>query len=142
MRVSSDPHAWLRPIYRQLAADRSFALISVETQFSMLVEAAAAQSEHRAALLREFNHTTRVALLGHLAKLEQQRPGPRQIAMWTAQKGARTLSCVALYLAHGVDVRLLEGEELRRTQLVKDGPAAEALADEWRVAALKLGWSA
>jgi len=26
--VSSDPHAWLRPLYRQLAADRDFALIS------------------------------------------------------------------------------------------------------------------
>jgi len=141
MLVSSDPHAWLRPIYRQLAADRSFALISAETQFTLLVEAATAQSEHRAAQLREFNHTTRVALLGHLAKLEQQRPGPRQVEMWTAQKGARTLSCVALYLAHGVDVRLLEGEELRRTQLVKDRPRAEALADEWRGAATRLGWS-
>ena len=80
MCVSSDPYVWLRPIYRQLAADRSFALISVESQFSLLVEAAANQSEHRAALLGEFNHTTRVALLGHLAKMEQQRPGPRKVA--------------------------------------------------------------
>ena len=38
--VSSDPHAHLRPVYRRLASDRTFALVSTEAQFALLVEAA------------------------------------------------------------------------------------------------------
>jgi len=38
-KVSSDPHASLRPILRRLSADRTFALLSTETQFALLVEA-------------------------------------------------------------------------------------------------------
>ena len=37
--VSSDPHAHLRPVYRRLASDRTFALVSTEAQFALLVEA-------------------------------------------------------------------------------------------------------
>ena len=58
-----------------------------------------------------------------------------------ARKGERTLSCVAIYLATGVDVRLLEDGDMRRTQLVKDGPQAEALALEWHEKAEAAGWA-
>src|SRR5688572_21023591 len=40
-RVSSDPHAYLRPIYRELARDRGFALLAAETRFDRLIEAVA-----------------------------------------------------------------------------------------------------
>lgn len=90
--------------------------------------------------MRAYTPAARVALLGHLSKAEQERPGPRQVDLWVLNRGERTLTCVALYLPHGVDVRLLEDGEVRRTQLVGDGPQAEALAEEWRGAARKLGW--
>ena len=139
--VSSDPHAFLRPIYRQLAGDRIFALISTETQFALLTDAVAQQSEHRAAQMREYSPAARAALLGHLRKAEELRPGAREVELWAAQKGDRTLSCVAVYLATGVDMRLLEDGEMRRTQLVINGPKAEALAAEWQDAAIALGWA-
>jgi hypothetical protein len=57
------------------------------------------------------------------------------------QKAERTLTCLAVYMPHGVDVRLLEDGDVRRTQLVSDGPQAEVLADAWKTAAQKLGWT-
>jgi hypothetical protein len=39
-----------------------------------------------------------------------------------------------------VDVRALEDGDMRKTQLVKDGRHAEALAGEWRVKAEAAGW--
>jgi hypothetical protein len=56
------------------------------------------------------------------------------------QKAERRLSCCAVYLATGVDVRMLEDGDVRRTQLVRDGPQAEALAEDWHGKALALGW--
>ena len=46
------------------------------------------------------------------------------------RKGARTLLCVAVYLHNVIDVRALEDGDMRRTQLVPDGPHAEVLAEE------------
>ena len=116
-------------------------MLATETQFAMLVEAVAEQFEHHAAMMRDYTPAARAALLGHLRKVEEQRPGAREVELWTARKGERTLSCVAIYLATGVDVRLLEDGDMRRTQLVKDGPQAEALALEWHEKAEAAGWA-
>lgn len=62
--VSSEPHFWLRPIFRRLASHRTFALVSTETQFAMLFEAVAEQSEHHAAVMRDYTPAGRAALLG------------------------------------------------------------------------------
>jgi hypothetical protein len=32
----------------------------------------------------------------------------------------------------GIDLRLMEGEDFQRTQLLRDGPAAQQRAEEWR----------
>lgn len=138
--VSSDRHAYLRPLFRELTRDPSFAMISAETQFTLLAAAVARQSEMQAAHLREYLFHARMALPGHLATLEAQRPGPKQVTLWSAAKAQWRLECVALCLTHGIDVRLLEDGEVRRTQLVKDGPQAEQLAQQWQGAAAKLGW--
>jgi len=138
LKVSPDTFAFLRPNYRQLSTDPAFALLAPGTRFARLVEAVAQQSEHRAAVMRAYTPAARVALLGHPAKAEQERPGPRQVELWTAHKGERTLACVAVYLPHGVDVRLLEDGDVRRTQLVGDGPQAAALAAEWLEEATRL----
>ena len=55
--------------------------------------------------------------------------------------GIRILTCIAVYLGHGVDLRLLDGGDIRRTQLVRDGPQAEAMAEDWHGKALSLGWA-
>jgi hypothetical protein len=138
--VSSNPHAFLRPLYRRLAADRAFHLLAEQMQFDRLVDAAAEISERHAALMREYNAPTRSAMLRHLAKAESLRPGAEQVALWTLTKGNRVLTCVAVYLPNGVDVRALEDGDMRKTQLVKDGPHAEALAQEWLAKDEAMGW--
>lgn len=139
--VSSDPHAFLRPIYRRLAGERAFHLLAEPLQFDRLVEAAAEVSERHAALMREYTPAAKAAILRHLAKAESLRRGEKQVELWRLRKGERELICVAVYLPHGVDVRALEGGDLRKTELVSDGPHAEALAEEWSRKARATGWS-
>jgi hypothetical protein len=55
--------------------------------------------------------------------------------------GDRQLRCVAVYLPIGVDLRLLEGDDFRRTKLCKDAAEAHELADMWRDALHRSGWS-
>jgi hypothetical protein len=72
------------------------------------MEAAAAVSESGAALLRQSSPAAQVALLGHLAMMEAQRPLDPSEELWRVRKGSRELVCVAVYMPHGVDLRLLE----------------------------------
>jgi len=44
------------------------------------------------------------------------------------------------YLASGIDLRLMEGDGFRRTQLCHAAPAVQALSDEWRAALLARDW--
>jgi len=90
--------------------------------------------------MREYNTETKRAILRHLASAESLRPGPAHVELWRLQKDARELSCIAAFLPNGVDVRMLEGGEMRRTQLVKDGPHAEGLAAGWKSKAQTTGW--
>jgi hypothetical protein len=62
--VTSDPHAWLRPLYARLRRDPAFALLSPSHQFQILVTIVAEESPSKAELMRQFNTTTQEALLG------------------------------------------------------------------------------
>jgi hypothetical protein len=44
-------------------------------------------------------------------------------------------------LPSGIDVRLLEGEDFRRTQLCKIAPEVEKLSDGWLKALVEVGWT-
>ena len=59
-------------------------------------------------------------------------PAAREVELWRVAKDGRELRCLAVYMTTGIDLRLMEGEDFRRTQLLKDGPAVEAKAEEWR----------
>ena len=93
--VSSDPHAFLRPIYRQLAADRTFHLLAEQHQYDRLVEAAAQVSERHAAAMREYSPAAKAAILRHLAKAESMGSGQRHVELWRLRKGGRELVCIA-----------------------------------------------
>jgi hypothetical protein len=138
--VSSYPHSWLRPIYARLRADSAFALLSHAHQFEALRLAVAAEAPAKAAEMTDWNTATQKALLGWLADVVAEHPNPsREVELWRMRKGDRELVCVTVYLPIGIDVRLLEGDGFRRTQLVKDAPAVEELAEKWRVALIKHG---
>lgn len=60
--------------------------------------------------------------------------------LWTMRKGERDLTCLFVYLPTGIELRLYEGVEMRRTKLCKEGPEVQALAATWRTLLLERGW--
>ena len=104
------------------------------------MEAAAAVSESGAALLLQSSPAAQVALLGHLAMMEAQRPLDPSEELWRVRKGSRELVCVAVYMSHGVDLRLLEDGDIRRTRLHRRPETVAAKSAEWRDKLLAGGW--
>ena len=79
------------------------------------------------------------ALLLHLA--DSKPIAPAVTELWRVAKGNRELRCVVQYLASGIDLRLMEGDGFRRTQLCRNAPAVQALSREWRDALIGSGWN-
>jgi hypothetical protein len=92
--------------------------------------------------MRDWPPAAQSALLKHLSDSLDERPHPsRDIELWQVRKGARTLRCVAVYLSIGVDLRLMEAADSRRTELIKQPEQVEARASEWKTALLEKAWS-
>ena len=92
--------------------------------------------------MREWHPAAQSALLKHLSDSLDELPHPsRDIELWRVRKGARTLRCVAVYLSIGVDLRLMEADDFRRTELIKQPELVEARASEWKSALLEKAWS-
>jgi len=68
-------------------------------------------------------------------------PAVNETELWTVAKENRTLRCVARYLPLGIDLRLMEGDDFRRTELHKTGDLAELKADAWKRALEAKGWT-
>ena len=106
--ASSDPHAWLWLIYRQLAATSAFEQVAPVVKFQRLIDAASAVSEAKVVQLRQASPAAQSALLAHLAMMEAQRPLDPSEELWRVRKDGRELVCMAVHMPHGIDVRLLE----------------------------------
>jgi hypothetical protein len=106
----------------------------------MLLEAVAVQNATQATTMREWSAVAQSSLLLHLASMYSQDAVNRSEELWRVRKGDRELICMAKYVASGIDLRLIEGVDCRRTQLCRDGPTIEALAEKWRTALLDVGW--
>jgi hypothetical protein len=78
------------------------------------------------------------ALLDHLASMIDQKAGGEPVELWRVRKGERDLCCVVHYVASGIDVRLMEGDDFR--QLCKIAPDVEKLSGEWESALVAVGW--
>jgi hypothetical protein len=139
--VSSDPHAWLYPIYAEFRRDHRFGLLSPAHQFAALADAVEKHSPTKGAAMREWSSDAQIAMLKWLSDVVEEPPNPvNEIELWRVRKGQRELTCVAIYLPTGVDVRLMEGADFRRTQLVLDGPATDELSQRWHAALIGNGW--
>ena len=64
-----------------------------------------------------------------------------EVELWRVRKDKRELRCVAIYLPTGIDLRLMDGEDFRRMELLRDGPAVEKRAEEWRNKLQEKGWA-
>ena len=140
--VSSDPDAWMRPYYDAIASREGFALLPIPIQFAALVDAIAHDHPSKAAKLGEIDDLpSQRAILGSLTRIVYPRPAQREIELWRVTKDSRNLRCIAVYLPAGIDLRLMEGDDFRRTQLLRDGPAVQELAEEWRSKLRGSGWT-
>ena len=141
MSLTSDPHAWLRSFYARLQSDPLFQRLVPSHRFAILMEAVEVDHPSQAAKMREWSSAAQNALVGHLAVSLADPPKHAAVSeLWQATKGARVLRCVAQYLPSGIDLRLLEGEGFRRTQLCRDAPEVEALSARWRSALRDRDW--
>jgi hypothetical protein len=105
------------------------------------VQAVAAEHPSKAAEMREWSPAGQHALLLHLASRHDLKARGEPVELWTVSKSDRQLRCIAVYLPSGIDVRLMEGDNFRRTQLCRDAPAVQALSAEWRLALLARDWA-
>lgn len=91
--------------------------------------------------MREYEPTTQEMLLNWLRDVVNEKPNPtREVELWRVRKGDRELACLAVYLPTGIDVRLMEGDGFRRTQLVRDAGECTALSDDWKLKLVERGW--
>jgi hypothetical protein len=139
--LSSDPHAWLRPYLKQLRQDDpQSARLAPSLQFEALCGAVRSDQPGRAESMRDWSVAAQHALLRWLADVIAEGKAARDERLWSITKGHRRLDCFAVYLPTGIDLRLMEGTEFRRTQLLRDAPTVKARADEWRKAMFERGW--
>jgi hypothetical protein len=130
--LSSDPHAWLRPFVAVLKADPAFTMLAPALRFEALCQVVEVDHPDRARQMREWSPAAQTGTLKWLETVTKEKPPVTEVGIWSATKGGRTLRCVARYLPIGIDVRLMEGDDFRRTEVHKDGDLAEIRATEWR----------
>ena len=139
--VSSDPNAWLRPYWQRLHQQQSFfANLAPELQANALADALAEDHPNEAAEIREWNSTTRRAMIAVLDQALKEKHADKQVELWRMTKGNRELACAAVYTKVGLDLRLVEGSEMLRTELFQDGISAQARSCHWREALARTGW--
>jgi hypothetical protein len=116
MILTSDPHAWLRPYYVTLKADPAFNMLALPLRFVALCELVAVEHPERAAWMKNWSPAAQQGTLNWLESATKEKPAVTELELWTVTKGTRTLRCVARYLPIGIDLRLMEGDEFRRTE--------------------------
>ena len=136
----TDPHAWLRPYFAALAQDHTFALRAPSAQFSALCDAVRDDQPGKAALMREWSPAAQESALRWLATCVTAGSAQREIELWKVAKTGRELRCVARYLPAGIDLRLMQGHDFRRTEMHRDADVATAKAAKWKAALLEQGW--
>ena len=129
------------PFTLDFAVDHRFGLLSPAHQFEALAKAVEEDSPAKAATMREWSPAAQIGLLGWLEDAVREHPNPiSEVELWRVRKGDRELHCLAVYLPSGIDVRLMEGDNFRRTQLVRDAPATEIVSKEWNAKLMGAGW--
>ena len=138
--LSSDPHAWLRPYVVTLKEDPAYKMLAYPLRFAALCEVVEREHPERARWMRQWSPKAQEGTLKWLETVTTDVPAVSELELWTVKKDKRTLRCVARYLPTGIDLRLMEGDEFRRTELHKDADLAELKATGWRQALEERGW--
>jgi hypothetical protein len=76
--LSSDPHAWLYPIYARLEVDTKFGLFSPAHQFDALASSVEMESPTKGAAMREWSPDAQMAMLKWLSDVVQEHQTQRR----------------------------------------------------------------
>jgi hypothetical protein len=90
--------------------------------------------------MRQWSPAAQEAALRWLASSTKEAGAVSEAELWTVAKGKRRLRCVVRHLPSGLDLRLMEGDDFRRTELHRDAEAAITKAEEWKTALIDRGW--
>jgi hypothetical protein len=90
--------------------------------------------------MRDWSPAAQEAALRWLESATTQTAPVTELELWTVRKADRELRCVARYLPIGIDLRLMQGDDFRRTELHKNADAANAKSAEWKMALVERGW--
>ena len=107
------------PVIRGGRRARALCARRARHQFALLVEAIAKGYLTKAAAMREWSDATQRATLVVFGNAVYRSPAARSSKLWRLVKGEHELRCIAVYMATGIDLRLIEGEDFRRTELLK-----------------------
>jgi hypothetical protein len=139
--VSSDPTAWLRSYWKRLHDENSFfPNLAPELQAKALADLVAEDHPAKAQQIRQWNAVTRRAMLVGLDVALKANHPDKQVELWQMRQGERARTCVAVYTIVGLDLRLLEGGEMLRTQLCQNAPTLLATARQWEKTLRAAGW--
>jgi hypothetical protein len=139
--LSSDSHAWLRPSVAALKEDPAYRTLAIPFRFIALCEAVERDQPKRAKRMREeWSPAMQEGTLRWLETVTNEVPAVKELELWTVKNGTCKLRCVARYLPIGIDLRLMERDDFRRTELHKDADLAEIRAMGWRQALEERGW--
>lgn len=138
-----DLEALLLPHWAVLKRQTFFDRLAPELQVKALAEALEPLHPREAHEVREWTPPTTRTMLARLdGSLRRGQARPQQV-LWTARKGARReVVCVSLVLPFGIELRLFDGSELLRSELLRGEFQASAKADDWRRALAAAGWQA
>ncbi|MFN8579381.1 MAG: hypothetical protein U0163_00180 [Gemmatimonadaceae bacterium] len=139
--ITSDPNAWLRPYWQQLHDEHTFfANLAPELRANALADLLAPEHPAKAAEIRAWTPVTCRAMLAVLDQALSERHTARETELWRMTNGARELRCVAVYTRVGLDLRLLDGTEIQRTELFALAPLLLATSRRWAKEARQRGW--
>ena len=141
MSLTSDPDGWLRPFFVRLQTEAAFHNLAPAVQFNRLCDAVAVDHPNEAEEMRHWSNAAQNALMERLAASAEKTPPAVVSELWQVTKDTRTLRCVVHYMASGLDVRLFEGDGLRRSQLCADAREAEMVSQLWHKALVERGWN-
>ena len=128
------------PYFATLKADPAYHTLAMPLRFAALCDVVAHEHPEPAKWMRDWSPAAREDTLKWLESATKEKPAVTELELWTVTKGTRTLRCVARYLPLGIDLRLMEGDDFRRTELHKDGDLAKVRATGWRQALEERGW--
>ena len=99
-------------------------MLAIPLRFEALCCAVEDEHPSRAASMREWSPAAKQGILGWLESVTKEKPAAaKEVELWRVTKDTRLLRCVVRYLPHGLDLRLMLGDEFRTTELHKDAPS-------------------